>query len=112
MTSVSVQLTLETERRLRLQASRRGQTLEAYLCELAEREARGPTEAPDVLSQGVEWLTQRSAAEVLAARERILGSSPPPRDVPADKSILDVVEGKWPGAESDAEIRDALARIS
>ncbi len=112
MTTVTVQLTPETERQLRLQASRRGQTLETYLRLLAEKAASGDTEPPDMLSQGLEWLTRRGAEEVRAARERILGASPPPRDIPAGQTVLDVVEGKWPGTETDAEIRDALDRIS
>jgi hypothetical protein len=112
MTSVTVQLTPETEQQLRLQASRRGQTLETYLGHLAEKEANGDAKVPDLLSQGVEWLTHRRPEEVRAARERILGASPPPRGVPAGKTVLDMIEGKWPGGETDAEIRDALGRIS
>jgi hypothetical protein len=112
MTSVTVQLTPETEHQLRLRASQRGETLETYLGHLAEKEARGGAEAPDMLGQGLEWLTHRGTDEVRAARERILGASPTPREVPAGQSVLDVVEGKWPGTETDAEIRDALGRIS
>jgi hypothetical protein len=86
--------------------------LEVYLRHLAEREACGNTGVPDMLSQGLEWLTRRGEDEVRSARERILGASPPPREVPAGKSVLDELEGKWPGSETDAEIRDALDRIS
>ena len=39
MTNVTIQLTPETEHRLRQQASERGETLETYLRYLAEREA-------------------------------------------------------------------------
>jgi hypothetical protein len=66
----------------------------------------------EMLSQEIEWLARRGAAEVQAARERILAAAPPPYDIPTGKSLLDVVEGKWPGTETDAEIRDALDRIS
>jgi hypothetical protein len=66
---------------------------------------------PDRLSQAIEWLTRREPAEVLAARERILGAAPP-RDIPAGKSVIDMVEGKWPGTESDADIREALDQLS
>ena len=59
MTSVTVELTPETEQRLRLQASRRGETLETFLRLLAEKEANGEANAPDVLSQGLDWLTHR-----------------------------------------------------
>jgi hypothetical protein len=47
-----------------------------------------------------------------AARERILGASSPPRDIPPGKGVLDMVEGKWPGTEMGAEIREALDRMS
>jgi hypothetical protein len=65
-----------------------------------------------MLAQGLEWLTRRGEQEVRASRQRILGASPPPREVPAGKTVIDVMEGKWPGSETDAEIRDALDRIS
>jgi hypothetical protein len=112
MTNVTVQLTPETERRLRSQASQLGKTLEDLLRHLAEKEANGDADTPDMLRQGLEWLTHRSAEDVRAARERILGVSPAAREIPADKTFLDMVEGKWPGTETDAEIQDALARIS
>jgi hypothetical protein len=112
MTSVTVQLTPETEQRLRLQASRRGETLEVFLQRLAEQEAAASAEVPDTLAQGVAWLTHRTAEEVHTARQRILAASPPPRELPAGKTVLDLVEGKWPGAETDAKIRDALDRLS
>lgn len=112
MTSVTVQLTPETEQQLRLQACRRGQTLETYLRLLAEKEARGDTAAGDMLNQGLAWLTGRGTEEVRAARDRILGAAPPPRDLPVGQTVLDVLEGNWPGAETDAEIRAALDRIS
>lgn len=112
MTSVMVQLTPEIENRLRLQAGRRGETLETYLRYLAESAAGSQAEASDMLSQGLEWLTHRRTEEVRAARQRILATSPPPRELPASKSVLELVEGTWPGTETDAEIQDALKRIS
>jgi hypothetical protein len=112
MTNVTVQLTPETEQQLRLKASRRGRTLETYLSQVAENEASGDTEMPDMLSQSLEWLTRRRTEEIRSARERILGASPPPRDLPAGKTVLDMMEGQWPGTETDGEIRDALGRIS
>ena len=112
MPSVTVLLNPETEQRLRQRASQRGETLEVFLRELAEKEATADSDAGDLLSQGLEWLARRSSEEVRAARERILGASPPAREIPAGKTVLDMVEGKWPGTETDAEIQEALARIS
>jgi hypothetical protein len=45
MTSVTLHFRAETEQVLREKASRRGQTLEAYLEQLAEREAAGDAAA-------------------------------------------------------------------
>jgi hypothetical protein len=112
MTIVTVQLTPDIEQRLRLQASKRGETLETFLRQLAEKEANSDSDAPEMLSQGLEWLTRRSAEDVRAARERIFGVAPPVREIPAGKTVLDLVEGKWPGTETDAEIHEALAKIS
>lgn len=112
MASVTVQLSAEAEQQLRQRASQRGETLEVYLGRLAEREARGDGEVSDMLARGLDWLTKRKDEDVRAARERILVESPPPRAAPAGKSFLDAIEGKWPGTETDAEIRDALDRMS
>jgi hypothetical protein len=112
MTSVLVQLTPEIEKRLRQQANGRGESLETYLRFLVEKEAGGASEVADNLTQGLIWLTKRGAEEIQAAQQRILQSSPPPRELPAGKTLIDMVEGKWPGSETDAEIREALDRMS
>jgi hypothetical protein len=46
MTSITLHFRPETEQRLREKASRRGQTLEAYLEQLAEREVGGDADVP------------------------------------------------------------------
>jgi hypothetical protein len=112
MTSVTVHLSPETAQWLQQQASLRGESLEAYIRHLAENEVRANAELKDMLNQGLEWLTHRRVSEMQAARDRILATSSPLREVPAGKSVVDMVEGKWPGAETDGEIRDALDRIS
>lgn len=112
MASVTVQLSPEIEERLRLQASLRGETLEAFLRQLAEKEAGGDTASSELLRQGLEWLTCRSLEDIRSARERILGAAPPALEIPAGKTVLDMVEGKWPGTETDAQVQDALARTS
>jgi hypothetical protein len=112
VTTVTIQLSPETERLLRLRASQRGESLEAYLRRLAEQEATADAETPAMLSRGLEWLTPRVTNDVRAARERLLGASAPPRKLPAGQTMLEAVEGKWPGMETDTEVRQALDRIS
>ena len=109
---VTLHLTPETERHLRLQASRRGESLETFLGHLAERQAAETEVASDMLHQGMDWLSNRGEEAVRAARKCLFESSPPPLDLPPAKTVLDMVEGKWPGGESDAEIREALERLS
>ena len=82
------------------------------IVQLTPKEANGETSAPDMLAQEIDWLTGRSPADVRAARERILGASPPAREIPDGKTIVDMLEGKWPGTETDAEIQEALICIS
>lgn len=72
----------------------------------------GETGVPEMLTQEIEWMTDRSPEDVRAARERILGTSPPAREIPEGKTIVDMVVGKWPGTETNAEIQEALDRIS
>ncbi len=104
MSTVSIQLPEETERRLRAQASHNGITLELLLRHIAEREAIDP------LADGITWLTDRTSADVEAARNRLLGQ--PVHSLPPGKSLVETVEGTWPGDESDEVVRAALDRLS
>ncbi len=82
------------------------------IVQLTPKQANGETDALGLLAREIEWLTGRSPEDVRAARERIFGSSPPPREIPEGKTVVDMVKGKWPGTETDAEIHEALNRIS
>jgi len=57
-------------------------------------------------------VTLQEAGMQLVDRERILGLTSAPRPVPEGKTIYDVVEGTWPGEETDEEIRLGLERLS
>ena len=71
-----------------------------------------PEDAVESLEAALDRMVNRSPAEVEAARERILAASPPPRELPEGKTLLDVIMGKWPGDETDEQIREALDRLS
>lgn len=62
----------------------------------------------EALAQAV----HRTPEEIMAARERILSSSPSPRELPEGKTLEDVVVGQWPGDESDEQIFEALKKLS
>jgi len=67
---------------------------------------------PSALDMAARRLTGRTPEQVAADRARVLALSPPPRPLPPGKTLADVVVGRWPGDETDEQIRDALERLS
>jgi predicted DNA-binding antitoxin AbrB/MazE fold protein len=67
---------------------------------------------PDILAQEIAWLTNRTDAEIEETRRRLNALSPPPAPIPEGKTLSDMVEGKWPGDETDEQINEALKRLS
>lgn len=63
------------------------------------------------LEEELAWLAGRPA-EADEARRRLFALTPAPADVPEGKTLSDVVEGHWPGTETDQQVRDALERLS
>jgi hypothetical protein len=109
--TVAVHLQPDSEQRLRDKAREAGLSLQDYLEELAERDANkgGPN---DRLQQEIAWLTNRTPEEIEETRRRLIALSPPPTPIPEGKTLSDMVEGKWPGDETDEQIREALERLS
>jgi hypothetical protein len=64
------------------------------------------------LARELHWAMNRTEADILAARERLDKASSPPRPLPPGKTLDDMVRGKWPGDETDEQIREALERLS
>jgi predicted DNA-binding antitoxin AbrB/MazE fold protein len=64
------------------------------------------------LEQAIRELTSRTPEEILADRERLLAKARPGRPLPPGKTLADVVEGQWPGDETDEEIRIAMEKLS
>ena len=72
-------------------------------------------EEPTALEREIAWaesLKHRTPEEIEEARRRIDARSPPPRPLPPGKTLSDMVEGTWPGDETDEQIREALERLS
>ena len=61
---------------------------------------------------GVALATSRTAEQIASARARVLGASPPPRELPDGKTLEDVIVGQWPGDETNDQILDALEKLS
>ncbi len=66
----------------------------------------------DALSLAVQRLVGRSQEQKALDRERLLKSTPEPRPIPEGKTLFDVVEGTWPGEETEEQICDMLERMS
>ena len=110
-TTITVHLQPESEQTLREKARQAGLSLEVYLEKIAEREANRRGD-PTRLEQEMAWLTNRTPEEIEATRQRLLATSRPPRPIPEGKTLSDMIEGKWPGDETDEQIREALERLS
>ena len=69
-------------------------------------------ENPDALTVAVNKLINRTEAEMLASRARVMKTVRLGRPLPEGKTLADVVEGQWPGDETDEQIFEALERLS
>jgi hypothetical protein len=69
-------------------------------------------EKVDQLELAIRRFQNRTEAEMLADRAAILAASPVPRPLPEGKTFNDVIEGTWPGDETDEEITAMLEDLS
>ncbi len=69
-------------------------------------------ENPDALTMAVNKLVNRSEGEMLASRARVMKTVRLGRPLPEGTTLADVVEGQWPGDETDEQIFEALERLS
>jgi hypothetical protein len=83
--TVTLQLASDTERRLRERAAETGQTLEAYLQQLIEREADRPSEAGTLDQQ-----SPLSDEEFDRLLDELSEGLPPLPPLPADFSRADI----------------------
>ena len=72
----------------------------------------GEAEDPEALNRAVARMMNRTPEEIEAARARLFQQSRPPREIPEGKTLEDMISGKWPGDETDEQIREALERLS
>ena len=106
--TVALELPAATVARLRERAYLAGLSLENYLDRFADED-----DPPvDRLEQELAWLVNRTPEEIEQTRQRLYSQSRAPRPLPEGKTLSDVVEGQWPGDETDEQIRDALERLS
>jgi hypothetical protein len=70
------------------------------------------TTTEDRLARDLERLRNLPPEERAALTEQAQRLIRPGRPLPPGKTLQDVVAGKWPGDETDAEIRVALEKLS
>src|SRR3954451_5339717 len=95
MSTVTVQLTPDTEYRLRQQAAQAGQTLEVYLARLAERAAANGTAAAQTGASEDRRRYSPTPRPTRAEFDRLLGdlaAGPPLPVLPPDFSRADVYD--------------------
>ena len=65
-----------------------------------------------LLERAIYQMTHRTTEQIAQAQADAMKAYPPARTVPSGKTLADVVSGKWPGEENDAQIREALEELS
>ena len=107
--ALEVPIDRETEERLIEKAKKSGLLQATYIQHLAIDEAFADA---DAVSIGVRKMTTWSPEQVQADREEIFKTARRDHLLPEGKTLSDVVEGMWPGDETDEQIYEMLERLS
>jgi len=76
------------------------------------RELIDPETEVDFLVQAIERRKNRAPEEIAAVRADVMAGVRKGTELPAGMTLSDMVVGKWPGDESDEQIRVALEELS
>jgi len=71
-----------------------------------------PEPERDYLQEAIDRMNNRTPEQILADRAEIFANSPTPTPIPPGKTFEDMVVGRWPGDETDEQIRVALEELS
>jgi hypothetical protein len=103
--TITIEIPAQDEARVReAQAKQDRETLKSVLGEIAA----GALLEPTPLDRAVAKLLGRTPEEKQHDREALDAAATPPRALAPGESALDAVFGKWPGKESDEQVRQAL----
>ena len=69
------------------------------------------TPATETLEAAMSRLNSRTPDQIAVARHRIMAATPEPQSLPNGKTLADMIVGKWPGDETDEEIKEALRKL-
>lgn len=103
--TITIEVPAQDEARVReAQAKQDRETLKSVLGELAALTLLEPSP----LDRAVAKLLSHTPEERQHTREALDAAAPKPRPLAPGESALDAVFGKWPGQETDAQVRQAL----
>src|SRR2546423_1770535 len=107
--TISIDLSPETERKLRDLATERGQEPAEYARSLIEREvhehssslaeALEPMEDPTALARAIAAMINRTPEQIAAARAHAIATFKPHTPSPPGTNGMERVYGQWPGDE-------------
>ena len=105
-----------TEQKLQELAAQHSQDLADYALGViqshVEANVGGPAADTSLLEEAVARMTGRNQEQIAKAQARATAFIRPGKPLRDGETILDAVAGKWPGAESDQEIAEAIRRLS
>lgn len=117
--TITLDLAPDVERRLREKASREGKPVEDYAIDLLQQSlggengsSRNEATEESALDRAVAAMTNRTPEQIAEAQARAIQSYAPKRLPPPGVSVFEVIAGKWPGDETDEEIKAALDELS
>ncbi len=118
--TITLDLTQDIEDRLREEAAKKGQDPAGFVRALVEKQLRegevgaaedDEAEDPGALARAVAKMTSRTPEERAEARARAIAELKPRIPPPPGSNGMEFVRGKWPGEETDEEIRAALEAV-
>ncbi len=115
--SLTIELSVETEVAIKELAAQSGRQPEDYAKDLLTEQIeikrlQTDIDDPQYFSRALAQMKTRTPTETAAVREKMFRLAKPPRHLPENESIIDVVFGKIPGDETDEEVFTALQKLS
>lgn len=115
--SLTIELSVETEVAIKELAAQSGRQPEDYVKDLLNEQieskrSKSEVDDPQAFSRAFAQMKNRTPSEIAAVCEKIFRFAKPPRHLPENESIIDVVFGKISGDETDEEVFTALQKLS
>ncbi len=79
---------------------------------VGEKPTEEVPDGTDALTEAIHRLINRTPEQKLADRAKGMKSVRKGRPLPPGKTFFEVVQGTWPGDESDEQINEALEKLS